>query len=121
MNAFKFIDKYGRDGLIKAIAGKTDGQIARGNDCADVADLLVALKSYEFNNYEIEQDFDIDAREGEVVAKVAINGKVYDVVLKEFSGTTDDFLAPVVEGFSNFDDALYEDYQDAIKAYEEGY
>lgn len=120
MNAFDFIDKYGRDGLKEAIAGKTDGFIARGNDCAKVEELLEALNSYEFSNYEIERNFDIDAREGDVVAKVAINGKIYDVVLKEFSGTTDDFLAPVVEGFSNFDDALYEDYQDAIKAYVEG-
>lgn len=120
MNAFNFIDKYGRDGLKEAIAGNTSGFIARGNDCAKVEKLLEALNSYEFNNYEIEQDFDIDAKEGDVAAKVAINGKVCDVVLKEFSGTTDDFLAPVVDGFSNFDDALFEDYQDAIKAYEEG-
>lgn len=120
MKAFDFIDKYGHDGLKEAIAGNTDGFIARGNDCAKVEELIEALNSYEFNNYEIEQDFDIDAREGDVVAKVAINGKVYDVVLKEFSGTMDDFLAPVVEGFSNFDDALFEDYQDAIKVYVEG-
>lgn len=120
MNAFDFIDKYGRDGLKEAIAGRTHGQIARGNDYAYISGLLIALNSYEFNNYEIEQDFDIDAKEGDVVAKVAINGKVYDVVLKEFSGTTDDFLAPVVEGFGNFDDALFEDYREAIKAYVEG-
>lgn len=120
MNAFDFIDKYGRDGLKEAIAKNTGGFIVRGNDCAKVEELLEALNSYEFNNYEIEQDFDVDAKDGEVVAKVAINGKIYDVVLKEFSGTTDDFLAPVVEGFGNFDDALFEDYQDAIKAYEDG-
>lgn len=120
MNAFDFIDKYGRDGLKEAIANNTDGFIARGNDCAKVEELLEALNSYEFNNYEIERDFDIDAREGDVVAKVAINGKVYDVVLKEFSGTINDFLAPVVDGFSNFDGALYEDYREAIKAYEGG-
>lgn len=120
MNAFKFIDKYGRDGLVEAIAGNTSGFISRGNDCAKVEELLEALNSYEFNNYEIEQDFDIDAKEGEVVAKVAINGRVYDVVLKEFSGTADDFLAPVVEGFSNFDDALFENYREAIEAYEDG-
>lgn len=121
MNAFDFIDKYGRDGLKEAIAGRTHGQVARGNDCAKVEELLEALNSYEFNNYEIEQDFDIDAKEGDVVAKVAINGKIYDVVLKEFSGTTLEFLAPVVEGFGNFDDALFEDYQDEIKTYEEGF
>lgn len=121
MNAFDFIDKYGRDGLKEAIAGNKSEFVARGNDCAKVEELIGALNSYEFNNYEIEEDFYVHAHEGDVVAKVAINGKVYDVVLKEFSGTINDFLAPVVEGFGNFDDALYEDYQDAIKAYEENF
>lgn len=117
MNAFNFIDKYGRDGLLEEIGKNTSGQIARGNDFANVDELLEALNSYEFNNYEIEEDFYVHAKEGDVVAKVAINGKVYDVVLKEFSGTTDDFLAPVIKGFSNFDDALYKEYKEAVEYY----
>ena len=44
MTAQAFIKKYGTDGLLEAIGNRKTGQIARGNDWANVAELLELLK-----------------------------------------------------------------------------
>ena len=49
MTAQAFIKKYGTDGLLEAIGNRKTGQIARGNDQANVAELLELLKRKRMN------------------------------------------------------------------------
>ncbi len=49
MTAQAFIRKYGTDGLLEAIGNRKTGQIARGNDWANVAELLELLKRKRMN------------------------------------------------------------------------
>ena len=49
MTAQAFIRKYGTDGLLEAIGNRKTGQIARGHDWANVAELLELLKRKRMN------------------------------------------------------------------------
>lgn len=114
MTAHDFIVKYGLDDLKKSIDGNIDGFVARGNDYCAVEDIIQVLSSGGFSDFDILGEPDFDAKEGEIFALVDIEGAVFKVVMVEFSGQRDDYLCPVVEGFSNFTDRLEEIYIEGL-------
>ena len=110
MTAHDFIIKYGLDGLKKSIDGNIEGFVARGNDYCAVEEIIGVLSSGGFSDFDILGEPKFDAKEGEIFTFVSIEGAVFMVVMMDFSGQRDDYLCPVVEGFSNLTDQLEEIY-----------
>lgn len=114
MTAHDFIVKYGLDGLKKSIDGNIEGFVARGNDFCAVEDIIQVLSSGGFSDFDILGEPNFGAKEGEIFTFVDIEGAVFKVVMVEFSGQRDDYLCPVVKGFSNFTDRLEEIYLEGL-------
>lgn len=120
MTAHDFIIKYGLNGLKKSIDGNIEGFVARGNDYCAVEDIIELLSSGGFSDFGILGEPNFDAKEGELFALVDIDGAIFKAVMFEFSGQHDDYLCPVIEGFSNFTDQLEKIYLEGL-AKEVGY
>lgn len=114
MTAHDFIIKYGLDGLKKSIDGNIEGFVARGNDYCAVEDIIEVLSSGGFSDFDILGEPNYGAKEGELFALVDIGGAIFKAVMFVFSGQSDDYLCPVVEGFGNFTDQLEKIYLEGL-------